>query len=117
MATRPSSSPTVRCSSITVRQVHADLLILDIMMPGLNGFEIYDKVREDPDIRNMPVLFVSAAAAQFEAGIAKRKISNVIAKPFDLNDLLDRCGRSARPTSRERRGLSGPAERRQAPLV
>ena len=74
----------------TVRQVHADLLILDIMMPGLNGFEIYDKVREDPDIRNMPVLFVSAAAAQFEAELAKRKISDVIAKPFDLNDLLGR---------------------------
>lgn len=74
----------------TVRQVHADLLILDIMMPGLNGFEIYDKVRADPDIRNMPVLFVSAAAAQFEAELAKRKISDVIAKPFDLNDLLDR---------------------------
>lgn len=74
----------------TVRQVHADLLILDIMMPGLNGFEIYDKVREDPDIRNMPVLFVSAAAAQFEAELAKRHISDVIAKPFDLNDLLGR---------------------------
>lgn len=74
----------------TVRQVHADLLILDIMMPGLNGFEIYDKVRADPDIRNMPVLFVSAAAAQFEAELAKRKISDVIAKPFDLNDLLER---------------------------
>lgn len=100
-----------------MRQFHADLLIRDIMMPGLNGFEIYDKVREDPDIRNMPVLFVSAAAAQFEAEIAKRKISDVIAKPFDLNDLLDRYRRSARPTSRELRGLSGPAERRQAPLV
>lgn len=73
-----------------VRQVHADLLILDIMMPGLNGFEIYDKVREDPDIRNMPVLFVSAAATQFEDEIAKRSITDVIAKPFDLNDLLDR---------------------------
>lgn len=74
----------------TVRQVHADLLILDIMMPGLNGFEIYDKVREDPDIRNMPVLFVSAAAAQFEDEIKKRSITDVISKPFDLNDLLDR---------------------------
>ena len=73
-----------------VRQVHADLLILDIMMPGLNGFEIYDKVRADPDIRNMPVLFVSAAATQFEDEIKKRAITDVILKPFDLNDLLDR---------------------------
>src|SRR5207249_12043914 len=32
----------------TVRQVHADLLILDIMMPGLNGLEVYDRVRADP---------------------------------------------------------------------
>ena len=74
----------------TVRQVHADLLILDIMMPGLNGFEIYDKVREDPEIRDMPVLFVSAAAMQFENEIAKRSITEIIKKPFDLNDLLDR---------------------------
>ena len=74
----------------TVRQVHADLLILDIMMPGLNGFEIYDKVRVDPDIRNMPVLFVSAAATQFDDEIKKRSITDVISKPFDLNDLLDR---------------------------
>lgn len=74
----------------TVRQVHADLLILDIMMPGLNGFEVYDKVRDDPEINNMPVLFVSAAAAQFEGELAKRQISDIIAKPFDLNDLLSR---------------------------
>ena len=72
----------------TVRQVHADLLILDIMMPGLNGFEIYDKVREDPEIQNMPVLFVSAAAAQYGDELSKRQINDIISKPFDLNDLL-----------------------------
>jgi len=74
----------------TVRQVHADLLILDIMMPGLNGFEIYDKVRDDPEIRKMPVLFVSAATKQFEPEFTQREITEVIAKPFDLNDFLDR---------------------------
>jgi DNA-binding response OmpR family regulator len=72
----------------TVRQVHADLLVLDIMMPGLNGFEVYDRVRADTDIRNMPVLFVSAATNQFESDFAERGISDVISKPFDLNDLL-----------------------------
>ncbi len=74
----------------TVRQVHADLLILDIMMPGLNGFEVFDRVRADTDIRNMPVLFVSAATNQFEGEFAQRDIKDVISKPFDLNDLLDR---------------------------
>jgi CheY-like chemotaxis protein len=74
----------------TVRQVHADLLILDIMMPGLNGFEVFDRVRADTDIRDMPVLFVSAATNQYDGDFAQRSIREVISKPFDLNDLLDR---------------------------
>ena len=74
----------------TVRQVHADLLILDIMMPGLNGFEVFDRVRADTDIRDMPVLFVSAATNQYDKDFTKRGIKDVISKPFDLNDLLER---------------------------
>jgi DNA-binding response OmpR family regulator len=73
----------------TIRQVHADLLILDIMMPGLNGFEVFDRVRADTDIRDMPVLFVSAATNQYDGDFAQRGITDVISKPFDLNDLLD----------------------------
>jgi len=74
----------------TVRQVHADLLILDIMMPGLSGFEVFDRVRADPEIREMPVLFVSAASPQFEAEFTERGITDIVSKPFDLNDLLDK---------------------------
>ena len=75
----------------TVRQVHADLLILDIMMPGLNGFEVFDRVRADTDIRDMPVLFVSAATTQYDKDFTQRGINDVISKPFDLNDLLERA--------------------------
>jgi CheY-like chemotaxis protein len=74
----------------TVRQVHADLLILDIMMPGLNGFEVFDRIRADPGIRDMPVLFMSAAAGAYEAEFAARGITDVVSKPFDLNDLITR---------------------------
>jgi two-component system sensor histidine kinase/response regulator len=74
----------------TVRQVHAHLLILDIMMPGLNGFEVFDRVREDKEIQDMPVLFISAASSQFGEEFERRGILDVISKPFDLNDLLAR---------------------------
>lgn len=77
----------------TVRQVQADLLILDIMMPGLNGFEVFDRIRADPGIRDMPVLFMSAAAGTFERDFATRGITEVVSKPFDLNDLIDRVKR------------------------
>jgi len=72
----------------TVRQVKADLLILDVMMPGLNGLEVYDRVRADPGVRDMPVLFVTATADQYESEFRRRGIGAVVAKPFDLNDLL-----------------------------
>ena len=72
----------------TVRQVHADLLILDVMMPGLNGIEVYDRIRADQQVRDMPVLFVTAASVNFQRQFGERRISEVITKPFDLNDLL-----------------------------
>ena len=72
----------------TVRQVKADLLILDVMMPGLNGLEVFDRVRADKDVQNMPVLFVTAASKEYERQFSERRIADVITKPFDLNDLL-----------------------------
>ena len=72
----------------TVRQVKADLLILDVMMPGLNGIEVFDRVRADSDVQNMPVLFVTAASKDYEKQFNDRRIADVITKPFDLNDLL-----------------------------
>jgi len=74
----------------TVQQVRADVLILDIMMPGLSGFEVYDRIRADPTIRDMPVLFMSAAAATHQEDFTKRGITEILEKPFDLNDLIDR---------------------------
>ena len=74
----------------TVRRVHADLLLLDVMMPGLTGIEVFDRVRADPDARDMPVLFVTAATQHYERQFKDRKIADVIGKPFDPNELLAR---------------------------
>jgi DNA-binding response OmpR family regulator len=81
----------------TVREMHADLLILDVMMPGLNGIEVFDRVRADTDVRDMPVLFVSAATLDFDRQFRDRRISDVISKPFDLNDLLARVHKLCPP--------------------
>ena len=74
----------------TARSCDADLLILDIMMPGLSGFEVFDHIRADPTSAPMPVLFISAAVGHFAEDFLRRGITDVIAKPFDLNDVLDR---------------------------
>ena len=65
-----------------------DLILLDVMMPGLSGIEVYDRLRAEEAIQDMPVLFVTAQTGQFADDFARRRIKNVLAKPFDLNDLL-----------------------------
>ena len=76
----------------TVRQVHADLVILDFNLPGLTGIEVYDRMRADETIRDMPVLFVSAIGDRPDlvAELERRSITHIVRKPFDLNQLLDR---------------------------
>ena len=81
----------------TVRQVHADVLILDIMMPGLSGIEVFDRIRADPTIRDMPIQFMSAAAATHQEEFKARGITDVLEKPFDLNDLIDRIKKLCPP--------------------
>ena len=81
----------------TLRQVKADVLILDIMMPGLNGFEVFDLIRADASIKDLPVLFMSAATATYEEEFKRRGIRDVLAKPFDLNDLIERIKKLCPP--------------------
>jgi len=73
-----------------VLDADADLLILDIMMPGLSGFEVYDRLRAGSAVAEPPILFISAAVGHYAAEFASRGITEVIAKPFDLTDFLDR---------------------------
>ena len=81
----------------TLRQVKADVLILDIMMPGLNGFEVFDLIRADASIKDLPVLFMSAATASYDEEFKRRGIRDVLAKPFDLNDLIERIKKLCPP--------------------
>ena len=74
----------------TVRSRNADLLILDIMMPGLSGFEIHDRLRAERATAKLPILFITAAVGHFSEDFLRRGITDVVAKPFDLNDLLER---------------------------
>ena len=74
----------------SVRSNHADLLILDIMMPGQSGFEIHDELRTHAGTARTPILFISAAVGHYSEDLLRRGITEVIAKPFDLSDFLDR---------------------------
>jgi DNA-binding response OmpR family regulator len=69
-----------------------DMLLVDFFMPEMNGRELCSKIRKDPRLASVPVVFLTVA--QF-GGIGKEKlrklnIADYIAKPFDNEDLVRR---------------------------
>lgn len=70
---------------------HFDLILLDIMMPGINGFEVCQKFKENAATREIPVIFLTArvdvdsVSQGFHAGGV-----DYITKPFHANELLAR---------------------------
>lgn len=68
---------------------HPDLILLDFVMPGMNGFEICKKIRSNPNTRDIPVLAVTCLSnfenrkAVFESGV-----SDFLEKPFYSEGLL-----------------------------
>lgn len=42
------------------RQLHPDLIILDVMMPDIDGYEVCQRLREDPEFHTIPIIFVTA---------------------------------------------------------
>ncbi|MBU4246390.1 MAG: response regulator [Nanoarchaeota archaeon] len=69
-----------------------DLILLDMMMPGLSGRETCEKIRENPKTKGLKVAFLTVARFS-ESGkdtLKKMQVSDYITKPFDNADLIKR---------------------------
>jgi len=68
-----------------------DLILLDIMMPGMNGFEVYRHIKATPETRLTPVVLITGLTATEDriAGI-NAGADDFLSKPIDLNELLAR---------------------------
>lgn len=67
-----------------VEQVKPDVILLDIMMPKLDGYETCRRLKENPETRSIPVIFLTARAQHFEMkrGLEVGALGYLI-KPFD----------------------------------
>jgi two-component system response regulator VicR len=68
----------------TVRQVKPDLVLLDLMMPDMDGWEIYQHMKADEELRNIPVIIVTAKAQSIDKvlGLHIAKVDDYNTKPF-----------------------------------
>ena len=65
-----------------------DMLILDLALPGLSGLDVFDLVRNDPTWQGMPVLFLTADPDRARTAFDPAGACQVMAKPFDLDELI-----------------------------
>ena len=81
-----------------------DLVILDVMMPGINGHDVRTRLRAMPGTAEIPVLFLSAAGTFEEQRqqMASDANTDYLAKPFSTADLAEHVGFMLDPDKREK---------------
>ncbi len=77
-----------------IRELHPDLVLLDVMLPEVSGYEICQEVRADRGLSDVKILMMTARGSAMERrkGIALGA-DGFIAKPFELKELRDEVHR------------------------
>lgn len=74
----------------TVRRLKPDLVLLDLMMPDMDGWEVYQQMKADDELKNIPVIVVTAKAQSIDKvlGLHIAKVDDYVTKPFGPQELL-----------------------------
>jgi DNA-binding response OmpR family regulator len=74
-----------------IRQNPPDLVLLDLMMPDMDGWEVYQQMKADEKTKNIPVIVVTAKAQSIDRvlGLHIAKVDDYITKPFSPQDLMN----------------------------
>jgi len=67
-----------------------DLVLLDIMMPDIDGWDVYRQMRAKPELKDIPVIVVTAKAQSIDKvlGLHIAKVDDYVTKPFGPSELL-----------------------------
>jgi DNA-binding response OmpR family regulator len=82
----------------TIRKVKPDLVLLDLMMPEVDGWQVYQQLKADETTQHIPVIVVTAKAQNIDKvlGLHIAKVDDYISKPFSLQELVDRVDKVLR---------------------
>jgi DNA-binding response OmpR family regulator len=72
------------------RHDHPDAIVLDVMMPKMNGLQVAQALKDDERTRRIPIVLLSAKAQGTDIAAGKLIADDYMTKPFDPLELLDR---------------------------
>jgi two-component system, OmpR family, response regulator VicR len=73
-----------------IRSEHPDLVLLDLMMPEMDGWEVYQQMKAAPETRNIPVIVITAKSQSIDKvlGLHIARVDDYLVKPFSPQELL-----------------------------
>jgi class 3 adenylate cyclase len=74
----------------------ADLVLLDIVMPGIDGYEVCRRIRSAPETAFLPVVMITASGNEEKTRAIEAGADDFVSKPFDQSELLARVASLAR---------------------
>jgi DNA-binding response OmpR family regulator len=82
---------------------HPDLVLLDLMMPGMDGWTVYQRMKADETMQGIPVIVVTCKVQPVDEILARNiaKVDDYIKKPFSPGSLIDSINQVL--------GISGPS--------
>ena len=90
------------------REEPPDLIVLDVMLPGLSGIEVLEQLRTDDGLKSIPVVVITAwSHAEIDAQVAGA--DRFVSKPFDPDDLSTAVEELLAVGSTDPTGAEGPA--------
>jgi CheY-like chemotaxis protein len=72
-----------------IQALRPDVVLLDVMLGDIDGRDICKYLKNDPEVRDIPIIIVSASHGQHTMHEKQCGANDYLAKPFDMNDLID----------------------------
>lgn len=75
----------------TARSEKPDLIVLDVVMPGMDGFEVLEELRKDETTCNIPVVMLTVVSErERKVSAIERGVRYYLVKPFEVQDLVSK---------------------------
>jgi CheY-like chemotaxis protein len=73
----------------SIKEFKPDLMVMDVMLPGIDGYSLTTKISEDPDMMKIPIIVLSALEPSRSMFSKFSQVSAFLTKPFNTDDFLE----------------------------